>query len=75
MVTAQPTRSPSHATVDVAGTLWPVFKLEAIAAGLLVLLIAGLIVGSAQVAVLAAAATGTATWLLRKPHRGRPTEH
>lgn len=49
----------SHPTVDLAGSAWPVYKLEAVAAGLAITLVLGLITGSAQVAVLAAAAVAS----------------
>jgi len=48
-----------HPTVDLAGSAWPVYKLEAVAAGLAIALVLGLITGSAQVAVLAAAAVAS----------------
>ena len=48
--------------VDVAGTVWPLFKLEAIAVAVVVFLLTLLIVSSLQVAVLAAAA-GTLVWV------------
>ncbi|NMN94917.1 hypothetical protein [Antrihabitans stalactiti] len=51
-------------TVDIAGTAWPVYKLEAIAAGLAVFLVAMLIVGSMQVAVLGASALAAGVWLV-----------
>lgn len=49
--------------IDLAGSAWPVYKLEALAAGLATLLALALIVGSAQVAVLAAAAVGSLVWI------------
>ena len=51
-------------TVDIAGTAWPVYKLEAIAAGLAVFLVAMLIVGSMQVAVVGASALAAGVWLV-----------
>ncbi|WP_280236225.1 hypothetical protein [Nocardia cyriacigeorgica] len=50
------------ATIDIAGSDWPVYKLEALVAGLLAGLALALIVGSAQFAVLAAAAVGSVVW-------------
>lgn len=50
-------------TVDIAGTAWPLFKLEALVAAVIVFLVAALIVQSLQVSVLAAAATGVIVWL------------
>nr|WP_280451928.1 hypothetical protein [Nocardia cyriacigeorgica] len=48
---------------DLAGSARPVYKLEAHAARLATLLALALIVGSAQVAVLAAAAVGSLVWI------------
>ncbi|MBF6358347.1 hypothetical protein IU449_28000 [Nocardia higoensis] len=48
-----------HPTVDIAGSAWPVYKLEAVVAGLAIALVLGLVTGSAQVAVLAAAAVAS----------------
>ncbi|MBF6174203.1 hypothetical protein [Nocardia blacklockiae] len=51
-------------TVDIAGTAWPVYKLEALALALPVLLVLALITGSLQVAVLVAAAVSAARWVV-----------
>ncbi|GAB2682490.1 hypothetical protein [Nocardia goodfellowii] len=51
-------------TVDIAGSAWPVFKLEALAAGLLVALILALVTGSLQAAVLVGAAVAAGRWVL-----------
>ncbi|WP_194819469.1 hypothetical protein [Nocardia sp. XZ_19_385] len=51
-------------TVDIAGSAWPVFKLEALAAGLLAGLILALVIGSLQVAVLVGAAVAAGRWAL-----------
>ncbi|MBJ8343182.1 hypothetical protein [Antrihabitans sp. YC2-6] len=50
------------AVVDIAGTAWPVFKLEAVALGSIVFLLA-LLLGSMQVAVLAGATVCAAFWV------------
>ncbi|HET9875724.1 MAG TPA: hypothetical protein VFQ37_08150 [Mycobacterium sp.] len=66
MTTAE--RSRSH--VLIAGVPWPVYKLVALVAALLVLLGVGVVTASAATAVLTAAATGTAVWLVLGPlHR------
>ncbi|WP_328392247.1 hypothetical protein [Nocardia sp. NBC_00416] len=52
------------AAVDIAGSRWPVYKLEALVAGLLIFLVPTLVLGSAQVGVLLGAAVGTALWAL-----------
>ncbi|WP_431958536.1 hypothetical protein [Nocardia lijiangensis] len=49
-------------TVDIAGTAWPVYKLEALAAGLVAGVLLLLITGAPQVAVLAAAAIAALRW-------------
>ncbi len=51
------------ATIDIAGSAWPVYKLDAVVVGLVTCLLLTLITGSPQVAVLAAAALGTAWWV------------
>ncbi|MET8780079.1 hypothetical protein ABZV58_34250 [Nocardia sp. NPDC004654] len=56
MATAHPT------SVDIAGTPWPVYKLEALAAGLVAGALLLLITGVPQVAVLAAAAVAALRW-------------
>ncbi|QIS02881.1 hypothetical protein F5X71_11645 [Nocardia brasiliensis] len=55
--------SARRATVDIAGSAWPVYKLDALAAGLVTCLILALITGSPQLAVLAAAAVGATRWI------------
>ncbi|WP_327114615.1 hypothetical protein OHB12_35045 [Nocardia sp. NBC_01730] len=55
------------ATIEIAGTAWPVYKLEALAAGLVIGLILVLVTGSPQIAVLAAAAVGAARWIVGLP--------
>lgn len=57
------TRSPRGAvrTVDVAGTDWPLYKLESLAVALIVFVALALTV-TMQTAVLASAALGVALW-------------
>jgi hypothetical protein len=56
----------------VAGVPWPVYKVVALAVGLLVLVAVGIATASAAPAVLAAAAAGTVVWLgLSLFHRSR----
>lgn len=52
------------AEVDIAGTFWPVYKLEALGAGLLSLLVTALVLGSPQAGVLLGAAVGAVLWTL-----------
>ncbi len=51
------------AQVPIAGVPWPLYKLVALAAGLLALAVAGILTGSAGPAVLTAAAVATAVWI------------
>ncbi|MGW0004396.1 hypothetical protein [Nocardia grenadensis] len=50
------------AVVDIAGSRWPVYKLEALIVGLLVFLVAAVVLGSAQTGVLLGAAVGALLW-------------
>ena len=53
--------------VSIAGVAWPVYKLLALAIGLLVLVIVAVATSSAAPSVLAAAAAGTVVWLALRP--------
>ncbi|WP_163751407.1 hypothetical protein [Mycolicibacterium helvum] len=58
--------------VQIAGVPWPRYKLVALALGLIVFVAVGLVTASAAPAVLLAAGTSTAVWLvfgLRRPRR------
>lgn len=50
--------------VSVAGVPWPTYKLAALAAALVTLLLVGAVTASAAAAVLTAAGVGTAVWLV-----------
>jgi uncharacterized membrane protein YqjE len=65
MTTAE--RPRSH--VLVAGVSWPVYKLVALAVGLVTLLVIAAATASAATAVLTAAGAGTAVWLVLGPLR------
>ncbi len=56
------TSPAGSATVDIAGSAWPVYKLEALVAALVVGALLLLIVGSPQVAVLAGASVAAVRW-------------
>lgn len=58
-------RRPRTDGVDLAGTIWPLYKLEAVAAGFLTFAVVLLVTGAAQPAVLGAAAIATLTWWIR----------
>lgn len=72
MTTVERPAQRTGAGIELAGTVWPLFKLEAIAAGLLTLLVVALITGSAQAAVLTGAAVATGLWAAGAV-RGRST--
>jgi hypothetical protein len=60
------------ARVPIAGVPWPLYKLVALAVGLVTLVVIFLVTGSAAPAVLTAAAFTTAIWLgfaARRPSR------
>ena len=61
----QTRRTTDLAGVDIAGTEWPLYKLEALAVGVLLLVVLFVLTGTAQTAVLAAAAATTVTWWVR----------
>lgn len=50
--------------VPIAGVPWPAYKLVALATGLVALLIVGAVTSNAAAAVLTAAGTCTAVWLV-----------
>jgi hypothetical protein len=53
--------------VNIAGVPWPVYKLLALAIGLIVLVIVAVATSSAAPSVLAAAAAATVVWLALRP--------
>jgi hypothetical protein len=58
--------------VQIAGVPWPRYKLVALALGLVVFAVVGIVTASAAPAVLLGAGTATAVWLvfgLRRPRR------
>ncbi|WP_278265599.1 hypothetical protein [Nocardia sp. AG03] len=56
------TPSAARATVDIAGSAWPIYKLEALVAGFVVGAVLLLVLGSPQAAVLVAAAVAALRW-------------
>ncbi|WP_063062513.1 hypothetical protein [Nocardia sienata] len=50
------------AVVDIAGSRWPVYKLEALIVGSLVFLVVAVVLGSVQAGVLLGAAVGALLW-------------
>lgn len=66
MTTANEFRSTatrSDSVVLVAGVPWPMYKLVALAVGILVLAVVGIVTMSAAPAVLTAAGVATLTWV------------
>jgi hypothetical protein len=53
----------SGANVRIAGVPWPVYKLVALAVGLLVLVVVGVATATVGPAVVAGSAAGTVVWL------------
>lgn len=70
---AVPAAAVSQGAVDIAGTRWPLYKLEALVIALLTILVLGLVTGSAQTAVLVGTAVGALLWAMggyRAAHGG-----
>ncbi|TQC50396.1 hypothetical protein EEB14_04415 [Rhodococcus sp. WS4] len=59
-------RSDPVRTVDLAGTEWPLYKLEALAVALLVFATILVITQTLQAAVLTAAAVAVVVWWARR---------
>ncbi|GAA5059110.1 hypothetical protein [Nocardia callitridis] len=51
-------------SIAIAGSAWPMFKLEALVAGIVVCAVLGLVTGSAQAAVLVGATVAMVRWVL-----------
>ncbi|MEE2033491.1 hypothetical protein [Rhodococcus chondri] len=67
-----PTRpGPRVPGVDIAGTSWPLYKLEAMVLGFVVLAAVFVATGDTQSAVLVAATVTTVTWWIRLLHYRR----
>lgn len=58
--------SPSRETIDLAGTAWPLYKIEALVVGVLVFLTVLVVTLAMQPAVLTAAAAAVLTWWVRR---------
>ncbi|MFD4293968.1 hypothetical protein ACFWPA_11865 [Rhodococcus sp. NPDC058505] len=55
-------------TLDIAGTAWPLYKLEALVVGVLVFLTVLIVVQALQPAVLVAAGATVVVWWARRRH-------
>ncbi|MFC9833503.1 hypothetical protein ACFVKB_06720 [Rhodococcus sp. NPDC127530] len=65
-------RSDRARTVDLAGTEWPLYKLEALAVALLVFATILVVTQTLQAAVLTAAAVAVVVWWARRLFPPRP---
>ncbi|REE77157.1 hypothetical protein C8E05_6665 [Rhodococcus wratislaviensis] len=65
-------RSGPARTVDIAGTPWPLYKLEALAVALLVFVTILVVTQTLQAAVLTAAAVAVVVWWARRFFPPRP---
>ncbi|PQP25635.1 hypothetical protein [Rhodococcus opacus] len=65
-------RSSPARTVDLAGTEWPLYKLEALAVALLVFVTILVVTQTLQAAVLTAAAVAVVVWWARRLYPPRP---
>ncbi|MDJ0393110.1 hypothetical protein QMK17_07170 [Rhodococcus sp. G-MC3] len=61
-LSSAPERQSAVHTVDIAGTAWPVYKVEALALGILVFLGSLALSSSLQLAVLASASSTVVAW-------------
>ncbi|NNH72111.1 hypothetical protein HLB23_19990 [Nocardia uniformis] len=77
MAVVHPTQvtAPRSDSIDIAGTAWPMFKLEALAAGLVIMVLLILITGSPQIAVLAGAAAAAVRWIAGLVTQQREAQH
>ncbi|MFH5210794.1 hypothetical protein ACHIPZ_21695 [Antrihabitans sp. NCIMB 15449] len=66
--------SAARKTLSIAGTEWPLFKLEALAAGLLVLMLVFLVTQAPPVAVLSATAASVVVWIVGSYRHASRTE-
>ncbi|WP_372024042.1 hypothetical protein ACBG85_16485 [Rhodococcus sp. NyZ502] len=64
--------SPDYC-VDLAGTRWPLYKIEALVVGFVLFVVAGAVTQSMQVAVLTAATAAVVTWWVRRVHYSHTT--
>lgn len=61
-----PRTSHPRGTIDIAGTAWPLYKLEALVMGLLVFLTVLVVTQALQPAVLVAAGATVVAWWVRR---------
>jgi hypothetical protein len=55
--------SPKTSEVQIGGVPWPVYKVAALVAGLVVAVLVGVVTSTASAAVLTGAAAATIVWL------------
>ncbi|WP_072688545.1 hypothetical protein [Rhodococcus marinonascens] len=62
-------------TVDIAGTDWPIHKLEALCVALLAFVLVLVVTQTLQAAVLTAAAIAVVVWWARRLYASGPSGH
>ncbi len=72
-ISTRESRPSSDHCIDLAGTRWPLYKIEALAVGFVLFVIAGAVTQSMQVAVLTAATAAVITWGARRVYYSRTT--
>ncbi|MCW2295784.1 hypothetical protein [Rhodococcus erythropolis] len=72
-ISTRESRPASDHFVDLAGTRWPLYKIEALAVGFVLFVVAGAVTQSMQVAVLTAATAAVVTWCARRVYYSRTT--
>ncbi|NHP14649.1 hypothetical protein G8767_13940 [Rhodococcus sp. IC4_135] len=72
-ISTRESRPSSDHCIDLAGTRWPLYKIEALAVGFVLFVIAGAVTQSMQVAVLTSATAAVTTWWARRVYYSRTT--
>lgn len=57
--------------IDIAGTVWPLYKIEALVVGLLTLITLFVVTADPRTGILGAAAATTLVWIARRLHHRR----
>ncbi|MBT2268907.1 hypothetical protein [Rhodococcus erythropolis] len=71
-ISTRESRTSPDQCVDLAGTRWPLYKIEALVVGFVLFVVAGAVTQSMQVAVLTAATVSVITWWARRVYYSRP---
>lgn len=70
-ISTRGSRRTTDNCVDIAGTPWPLYKIEAVILGLILFVVILAVTTSMQVAVLTAASAAVITWWGRRFHYSR----